>query len=244
MNNEEKYLGKTVKIVIDRPMGSAHPQFPELIYPVNYGYIPGTEGGDGEEIDVYLLGVDEPVREYTAKIIGIIYREDDAENKLAAAPEGVRYNQAEIAEKVYFQEKYYKTEIDGLFQKSCGAVVYRQNGTRREYLCLFQARSRSYSLPKGHMEAFETEEQTAKREAREEAGIELSFKPGFREEICYTVLETRRKTLVLFLAECFGEPKYDGKEIAAHVWCTAEETKKYLPESYWAVIEKAERFNG
>ena len=93
MNDIESYLGKTVKITVDRPLGSAHPSFPALIYPVNYGYIPGTVGGDGEEIDVYLLGVDEPVEEYTAKIIGVIYREDDAEQKLAAAPDGVVLHQ-------------------------------------------------------------------------------------------------------------------------------------------------------
>jgi inorganic pyrophosphatase len=111
MRDAEKYLGKTVKIIIDRPLGSAHPRFPGLIYGVNYGYIPETVGGDGEETDVYLLGVDEPVCEYTAKIIGVIYREDDVEFKLVATPEGLRFNRAEIAEAVHFQEKYFKTEI-------------------------------------------------------------------------------------------------------------------------------------
>ena len=166
----ESYLGKTVKIVIDRPLGSSHPKFPELIYPVNYGYIPGTVGGDGEEIDVYLLGVNKPVSEYTAKIIGVIYRRDDAEQKLVAAPEGVVMHQGEIAEAVHFQEKYFKAEIDALYQKSCGAIVYREVRGAREYLCLYQARSGSCSVPKGHMEAFEAELDTAKREAREEAG--------------------------------------------------------------------------
>lgn len=53
----KSYLGKTVDIIIDRPMGSAHPKYPEVIYPVNYGYIPDVLGGDGEELDVYLLGM-------------------------------------------------------------------------------------------------------------------------------------------------------------------------------------------
>ena len=241
MEDIDKYLGETVEIVIDRPLGSAHPQFPSLIYPVNYGYIPGTEGGDGEEIDVYLLGVGEAVETYSAKIIGVIHREDDAEDKLAAAPEGVRLNQAEIAEATWFQEKYYKTEIDGLYQKSCGAITFRENRGKREYLCLLQTKSASYSVPKGHAEAFETEEQTAQREAREEAGIELSFVPGFREEIHYTVFETRQKTLVLFLAECLGEPKYDGAEISSHAWLSFEEAAKLLPEDYLPVLEKAEK---
>lgn len=242
MENIKEYLGKTVRIIIDRPLGSAHPEFPELVYRVNYGYIPGTDGGDGEEIDVYLLGVSEPVREYTAEIIGIIYRKDDTEIKLAAAPAGTVMHQGEIAEAIFFQEKYFKTEIDGLYQKSCGAVVYRENGGKREYLCLLQARSGSYSVPKGHTEAFETEKQTAEREAREEAGIELAFREGFRREMHYIVRETRKKTLVLFLAECRGEPTYDGREISGHRWLTFEEAKKCLPADYTPILEAAEKY--
>ncbi len=41
-------------VILDRPRGSAHPRFPEMIYPLDYGYIPGTVGGDGDEIDVFV----------------------------------------------------------------------------------------------------------------------------------------------------------------------------------------------
>ncbi len=242
MSDIEEYLGKTVKIIIDRPLGSAHPQFPSLVYPVNYGYIPETVGGDGEEIDVYLLGVSEPVTEYTAEIIGIIYRRDDAEHKLAAAPAGTVMHQGEIAEAVHFQERYFKTEVEGLYQKSCGAIVYRENNGVREYLCLLQARSGSYSVPKGHMEAFETERGTAEREAREEAGIELSFIDGFRREMYYTLREKISKTLVLFLAECRGEVKYDGREISGHLWLSLEEAKKCLPNDYADILDEANAY--
>lgn len=105
------YLGKTVTIKIDRPLGSAHPKYPELIYPVNYGYLPHVLGGDGEELDVYLLGVDIPVKEYTAPIVGIVHRQNDREDKLVAAPEGTELDQEKIAAAVHFQEQYYQTEI-------------------------------------------------------------------------------------------------------------------------------------
>ena len=108
----KSYLGKTVKIKIDRPLGYVHEKEKyTLTYPINYGYIPGVIGGDGEELDVYLLGVNEPVEEYTAKVIGIVYRGDDVEDKLVAAPEGVEFTKDDIAEQVRFQEKYYKTYI-------------------------------------------------------------------------------------------------------------------------------------
>ena len=109
----KSYLGKTVDIKIDRPIGYVHKKENySLTYPINYGYIPGVLGGDGEELDVYLLGVDKPVTEYTGKIIGIVHRENDVEDKLVMAPEGINFMQNEIAEQVHFQEQYYKTEIE------------------------------------------------------------------------------------------------------------------------------------
>lgn len=108
----KSYLGKTVNIKIDRPIGSMHPKHPELIYPINYGYIPNVFGGDGEELDVYLLGVDVPVEEYTARIIGIVHRRSDVEDKLVAAPEGLNFNQNKILQAVHFQEQYYESEIE------------------------------------------------------------------------------------------------------------------------------------
>lgn len=108
----QSYLGQTVTIGIDRPIGYVHHKGAKtLVYPINYGYIPGVLGGDGEELDVYLVGVDTPVQEYTGRIIGIVYRADDVEDKLVMAPEGVTFTAAEMAEAVRFQEKYYHTTV-------------------------------------------------------------------------------------------------------------------------------------
>ena len=106
------YLGKTVTIVIDRPIGYVHCKGEAaLVYPINYGYIPGVLGGDGEELDVFLVGVDVPVSEFTGCIIGIAFRADDVEDKLIMVPEGVTLDAEEIASAVQFQEKYYHTTI-------------------------------------------------------------------------------------------------------------------------------------
>ena len=106
------YLGKTVRIVVDRPVGYVHKKEKyTLVYPINYGYVPGVLGGDGEELDVYLLGVPEPVTEYEAKVIGAVCREDDVEDKLIAAPEGAVFTPEEMAAAVEFQEKYYRTAV-------------------------------------------------------------------------------------------------------------------------------------
>lgn len=109
------YLGKTVEIEIDRPIGTPHPKHPEIIYPINYGYIPNVFGGDGEELDVYILGIDEKIEEgdrTTAKIIGIVYRKNDVEDKLVAVPEGMLYTPEEIERQIHFQEQYYDSHVE------------------------------------------------------------------------------------------------------------------------------------
>ena len=111
------YLGKTVHIGIDRPIGYVHHKGKyDLVYPINYGYIPDVLGGDGEEMDVYLLGVDAPVKEFDAHIIAIVHREDDIEDKLVGAPIGMTFTADEIAAAVHFQEQYYRSYIETFSQ--------------------------------------------------------------------------------------------------------------------------------
>ncbi len=234
-----EYLGKTLNIIIDRPIGCAHPEHPELIYSANYGYIPDIMGGDGEPQDVYLLGVDTPVSDYVAKIIGIIHRDDDTEDKLVAAPEGIILNQAEIAEKVLFQEKFFRSRYEALYPKSCGAFVFRRGKSGVEYLCLKQT-SGVYSVPKGHMEAFESEEQTAKREIFEEIGLSLDLMPDYRAETVYHLKYGKKKTLIMFIAEYKGEMTVDPGEITEYCWAAYTEAKQILPGWYHAALEAVE----
>ena len=104
-------LGKIVKVTVDRPMGTYHPKHKDIYYTINYGYIEGIMASDGEEQDAYLLGLDEPVEEYTGIIIAIIHRYDDVEEKWVVAPNGMMFTKEEIKEKVYFQEQYFESEI-------------------------------------------------------------------------------------------------------------------------------------
>ena len=109
------YLGKIVEVEIDRPIGTPHPKHPEIIYPINYGYIPNVYGGDGEELDVYILGIDEKIEEggrTTVKIIGIVYRKNDVEDKLVAAPEGKEYTPEQIEKIIHFQEQFYESHVE------------------------------------------------------------------------------------------------------------------------------------
>ncbi|MEG2645856.1 MAG: NUDIX domain-containing protein [Clostridia bacterium] len=232
------YLGKTVTIKIDRPIGSVHPKHPDIVYTINYGYIPGVLGGDGEELDVYIVGIDKPLDEFTGRIIGIIHRENDVEDKLVAASEGRIFYQNEIAEAVNFQEQYYITTVEGLYQKSCGAILYRETAKAVEYLLLFQKRSQTWSFPKGHMEIGETEEQTALREVFEETGLKATLSPKFREEVFYQIDNFINRKIVLFLSEVADEPIIRENEIQEYRWIEANEAKCLLYPEYARLIDK------
>ena len=104
-------LGTVVKVIVDRPLGTYHPKYKDIYYPVNYGYIEGTMAGDGEEQDAYILGINEPIKEFTGKVIAIIHRFDDAEEKLVVVPEGATFSKDEIMQQVNFQEQFFKIEI-------------------------------------------------------------------------------------------------------------------------------------
>ena len=108
--NNKRYLNQIIKIKIDRELGTKHPKH-GYIYPVNYGFIPNTISGDGEEIDCYLLGVFEPVEEYEGKCIAIIHRTNDDDDKLIVVPKEKDYSNEAIEALVEFQEKYFKHEI-------------------------------------------------------------------------------------------------------------------------------------
>ncbi len=104
-------LHACLTVVIDRPLGSRHPEYPELVYPVNYGHVPGLPAPDGEEQDVYVLGVDHPLKVFAGRKIAVIRRADDVEEKWVAAPEGMRFTAEEILEAVRFQERYFRSEV-------------------------------------------------------------------------------------------------------------------------------------
>lgn len=103
----KKYIGKQIEIKIDRKFGSTHPKH-GFIYPVNYGFVPNTISGDGEELDCYLLGVFEPVSKYIGKCIAVIHRTNDNDDKLIIVPDGKEYSDDAINALTEFQEQYFE----------------------------------------------------------------------------------------------------------------------------------------
>lgn len=109
----QNFINKVVKVEVDRPLGSVHPKYKSPVYEVNYGYIPNTKAADGEEIDVYILRVNKPLKTFVGKVVAVIEREDDVEYKLVVMPEDNCKNvtKEEIINATYFLEKYFKSKV-------------------------------------------------------------------------------------------------------------------------------------
>ena len=108
MNRE--YIGRIVDVVMDRPLGTKHPKH-GFIYEVNYGYIPNTVSGDGEELDAYVLGQHKPLEKFTGQVIAIIHRINDDDDKLIVVEEGKNYTDEQIRALTEFQEQWFESEI-------------------------------------------------------------------------------------------------------------------------------------
>lgn len=110
MIDARTYLNKIVSVKIDRPIGSRHPKY-DYIYPVNYGYVPNTISGDGEELDCYVLGVFEPLKEFDGKCIALIHRVNDNDDKLIIVPKNREMDNKEIEALIEFQERFFKHQL-------------------------------------------------------------------------------------------------------------------------------------
>ncbi len=108
--DSSSFIGNKVAVEIDRPLGSLHPTY-GYPYPVNYGFVSGTVRGDGEELDVYVLGPDEPLDQFDGDCIALIKRKNEADDKLIVVPVGTRLTEETIHRQVNFQEKFFKSEI-------------------------------------------------------------------------------------------------------------------------------------
>lgn len=105
-----EYIGNKVKVKIDRPLNSKHPKH-GFVYSLNYGFVPNTISGDGEELDCYILGIDKPIESFEGKCIAVVHRTNDNDDKLIVVPDGNEYTDEEIRKLTNFQEQYFESEI-------------------------------------------------------------------------------------------------------------------------------------
>lgn len=226
-----KYIGQIVQIKIDRPLGSKHPKF-GFEYPVNYGYIPFTKSGDGEELDAYVLMVDEPIQEYIGRCIGVVHRIDDDDDKLIIVPEAHNLTDQQIEKDIAFQEKWFKHMLlrnSNVTKTHFG--VYGCIIKDDKILLIKKARgpyTGLYDLPGGSPEQGESYSDTLKREIMEETGCTVINAKNERfKSIIFSdfTKESGEKGIlqhnaVLYDVEIEGNPKITGDGIDSNgaVW--------------------------
>ena len=126
--------------------------------------------------------------------------------------------------------------------KSCGGVVFRKGG---KFLIIQNKEGKHWDFAKGRAEKGETEEETAKREIKEEVNIEVKIIDGFKEYIKYKIPYANvEKTVVIFLCEALKEDvKIQDEEISDYAWLEYEEAmKKLTHENPKNVLKKANEF--
>lgn len=104
-------MSRLITVTVDRPLGSRHPEYNDMVYPVNYGYVEGIAAPDGEEQDAYIIGADVPLKSFSGRLTAIVRRADDVEEKWVICPEGMCFCRDEIEDMIRFQEQYYDSEI-------------------------------------------------------------------------------------------------------------------------------------
>lgn len=104
------FLNSIVEVTVDKPLGCIYSKY-KTEFLVNYGFIKGTLAPDGKELDAYVLKIDKPLEKFTGKVVAIIHRLDDDDDKLIVIPEGESITDEEINTITDFQEKFFKHEI-------------------------------------------------------------------------------------------------------------------------------------
>lgn len=220
-------LGKLVRVCITDPVGSPLPN--GKTYKLNHGKPIGKFKASSPVSGVFILGIDNPVKHFDGRVVAIIKFRDNGEQKLVASPKSKRYINWEIDNFVKFYTEGRPYSLECFYERSCGAVVYRKINNDYRYLLIRNRRSSNWSFPKGHVEAGESSEETAKREVLEETGLHVELIPGFVSKSQYSIQNRIQKTVQLYVATTQDtHTKIQAEEIEDYVWLTFENALKNL----------------
>lgn len=193
-------LGKYVRVRVTKPIHSRSEQY-GFEYGLNFGSVEGGRQFDNKNIrGAFIMGINRPVRTFDGRVIALIRRPGENGCYIVVAPKSTRFIDTQIRESVAFamQDKPY--DLTCLYERSCGAVVYRIIHDELRFLLIKNKRSAHWGFPKGHVEMGETPEQTATREVLEETGIHIRIIPDFSFKSEYTIQGKVEKSVIIFLA--------------------------------------------
>ena len=221
-------LGKCIRVRVTNPIGS----FDEASgnnFGLNFGVTESLPEAHNYLKGVYIIGITHPVRNFDGRVIAVIHRKNRNGVALVVAPKSQRFIVNEIEEGVNPTEEVYDYTLECLYEKSCGAIVFRKIMGETRFLLIKNKRSTNWGFPKGHIEKGETEEDTARREVLEETGIHIDILDGFKDKSEYSIQGRIEKSVSLFLATTKDvKTIIQPEEIEDYVWLDYEKAMMRL----------------
>ncbi len=206
-------LGKNVKIEIFGTLNES------CLYS---GFIIDNPAADMRQVYVMTNTMLEGVVECT--VIAIASTDNKAQTRLVAAPVTEVFYEPEIRARLSLTSVRF-SKIVCIYEKSCGAVVYRKIGRNNIKILLVKNHNgKCWTFPKGHVEINETEQQTALREIKEETGLTVKIEPNFRQTSVYRPFGKIKKRVVFFLARSDNSNvNMQQSEIDYYIWVSLED---------------------
>ena len=225
-------LGKFVRVrvtcALGTPFGAENPDGAQAVYGANFGEIdPPAPEGDMQD-GVFILGPRHPVKLFEGRVIALLHCAD-GRRYAVAAPRRNRYIVGQIRRALRFALSPEDYRIQCLYERSCGAVVFSRAPEGLRFLLIKNRRSANWGFPKGHVENYETAEQTARREVREETGLRIRLLPGFSCQSEYVISGVIEKSVTIFLAEARERRiTVQEAEIEDYVWVDYQKAMQML----------------
>ena len=210
--------GKYVRIKVTHPIHS-YSNEQGFTYELNYGEVEGAKQFNASVKGAFIMGINHPVRSFDGRVVGVVRYDGSNEIDWVVAPKSTRFINIDIANGIEFAVRDKKHTLECLYERSCGAVVYRNIGGMIRFLLIKNRRSSHWGFPKGHVEQGENDFQTAYREVLEETGIRITIQPDFITKSQYTIQGKVEKNVNIFLAATQDTQTISQKEeIEDYIW--------------------------
>lgn len=221
-------LGKSVDVLIDGSAYSASDKGSQFCAPFFCGHIV-DEGNPLLGEDVYVISNNPEEKFLRGVVVAISNKNMGKKEKIIVAPKNAVFYSPEIRNRLSRIRNHGSFKLNCLYEKSCGAIIYHVKDNQMYFLLVKNTKGKHWGFPKGHIEVGETEEQTAKREVKEETGLDVTILRGFRKKSYYRPFGKIRKKVVIFLAKAKGNKvKIQDSEIECYKWAKTSEVLKYL----------------
>jgi len=236
-------LGRFVRITVTNPIHSIDKQN-GIEYMLNFGVVEGMKIFETPVEGAYIMGISHPVRSFEGRVIGIIRRKDPFRVLFVTAPKNMSFIDNQIQEAVEFAEGGSDYTLECLYEKSCGAIVYRIINGEIRFLLIKNKRSAHWGFPKGHIEKDETPQQTAEREVLEETGLQIEIVPEFESKSEYMIQNKVEKCVTIFLAKTAQTTTtIQHEEIGDYAWLDYAKALKTLRfDNDRQILEQANSF--